>query len=827
MVPLAPFGPNSRLDRTPALSDIECFVLPNLSLAADELARGRIPLWNPYAGTGAPCLANEQSAVLHPFTLAGMCLPWRSSLTLIAVMRWLLAYLGVFVLARDLGLPAFACSFAAASHTLAGVTVVWMGYPVGAVFAHVPVLLWLARRHARGAGWGRAAALTAVLASTILSGHVEYLLVVWALTAAVWLESSPRRFMKAVPRLATCMGVAVLLAAAMLLPSVEYLSLCTSTDARHAGGRPLALARSYFLPAMVDPSFTRVRVSGPLVANGTNPLILASVHTGSLALALVFLAVGLRRWRRLGWLCLAAVLLLAGGSPARAIWAVPPLSWMTPEKLVALPILGVSLLAGAGAAVLAEGGAGRRAVLSLVAGVALCATIVALEPLLLPPAAALPAMGRLAAPAGAMLVAGLALLTLPARFRVWLLFGGLLAERALAFATFNLWQPPATIFPPLEIVERIRREVGPDRVTAAGDVLPPTFSTVYRLRDTRAYDGLGVLAYDQALRRDGNRDFFGRHFHLPSVLSRLAGARVLVVAPAARSEWAGQRSTTADAPELWGGARAQQAFRAPPGAIHRLALFVRTVPEPGTSVTVELRRTDGAPRTLASARLDPTSMRASGWVRVPVSPSVAVEDGAQLAISIQADGGGPGRGLVLGAAPRSRGPRLLVQRRPMNLALAFELRYGPDPRSRILGQQVGLRATVDDEALPRIRLASVPRDRSRIRIERDDPTRLLVRVDARAADRLVVADLRFPGWRCFIDGHPTRIESEAVFRAVEVPAGTHRVAMDYAPSSYQLGLFVTCMALCAGAIPVAMGEARPRGGHGGRPRPVAVGTKPE
>ncbi|MCZ7542814.1 MAG: hypothetical protein M5R40_04420 [Anaerolineae bacterium] len=54
--------------------------VPWRDFAFAELAAGRLPLWNPYLGGGAPLLANYQTAFFYPPTGSSSSSPrrWRS-----------------------------------------------------------------------------------------------------------------------------------------------------------------------------------------------------------------------------------------------------------------------------------------------------------------------------------------------------------------------------------------------------------------------------------------------------------------------------------------------------------------------------------------------------------------------------------------------------------------------------------------------------------------------------------------------------------------------------------------------------------------------------
>jgi hypothetical protein len=61
---------------------------------------------------------------------------------------------------------------------------------------------------------------------------------------------------------------------------------------------------------------------------------------------------------------------------------------------------------------------------------------------------------------------------------------------------------------------------------------------------------------------------------------------------------------------------------------------------------------------------------------------------------------------------------------------------------------------------------------------------------------LTYVDAFYPGWKAFIDDVPTQLfKSLDVYKAVEVPAGRHRVQFVYDPASYRHGKWITFIAL--------------------------------
>ncbi|MFN7971058.1 MAG: hypothetical protein U0166_01690 [Acidobacteriota bacterium] len=228
---LPPFERPVDFERADMARDVELALLPFRAHTHREYARGRVPLWNPYGAGGAPFAGNQQSAVFHPFTLLGLLLPWRAALVLVSAGTFLLAFGGTWMLARDLGATPLGAALAAVSFAMGGFVVEPICYPFLGTLVHLPILVALARRHARGElgpAW-----LAAALASSILMGHFEYLPVIWLIAGLSWLGARGDR---ALARGVLTFALGAGLSALMLLPSIEYLVNSTQLAKRRGLG---------------------------------------------------------------------------------------------------------------------------------------------------------------------------------------------------------------------------------------------------------------------------------------------------------------------------------------------------------------------------------------------------------------------------------------------------------------------------------------------------------------------------------------------------------------------------------------------------------------
>lgn len=93
------------------------------------------------------------------------------------------------------------------------------------------------------------------------------------------------------------------------------------------------------------------------------------------------------------------------------------------------------------------------------------------------------------------------------------------------------------------------------------------------------------------------------------------------------------------------------------------------------------------------------------------------------------------------------------------------------------------RVTIDDETpLLRPRSIAMAGPAGTARISKWQPGRIAVDVQARSAGVLILHDVYYPGWIAEVDGIRTQIHrADVMFRAVEVPAGRHRVTFRFAP----------------------------------------------
>ncbi|MCC7451659.1 MAG: hypothetical protein IT324_29900, partial [Anaerolineae bacterium] len=163
------------------LGDALFWGLPSLQFypwrdfAMGELAQGRLPLWNPYNGAGAPLLANYQSALLYPphllyFVWAGpQMMGWLGMLHL----AW--AGLGMWLLTGRLQMPLLGRGITTLAYPLSNTLVARFGtIPMLDVAAWLPWLILTVDALIERVTLARVLALAGAAAMQLLAGHAQW-----------------------------------------------------------------------------------------------------------------------------------------------------------------------------------------------------------------------------------------------------------------------------------------------------------------------------------------------------------------------------------------------------------------------------------------------------------------------------------------------------------------------------------------------------------------------------------------------------------------------------------------------------------------------------
>jgi hypothetical protein len=217
---LLPFAPVVVGLRTLSHRDTDRLYAPIRTLVVEALRHGRLPLWNPYEGTGKPLFAEGIHSVLHPISLAGAALA-PASIDFLLLAYLVAAAVGAFLLARALEASPPAAAAAGLAFALSGYSVSMTGNLVFlAGCSSLPWLVAAARKAGAGSPWGPLATALAT-AAAFLSGDVQTALVGLALGALLAAQAGGLR---GVARASAGMVCGVLLAGVQLASTRELLA---------------------------------------------------------------------------------------------------------------------------------------------------------------------------------------------------------------------------------------------------------------------------------------------------------------------------------------------------------------------------------------------------------------------------------------------------------------------------------------------------------------------------------------------------------------------------------------------------------------------------
>ena len=358
-------------------------VEPERRFAAAELRAGRLPMWVPYAYTGAPFVCPKFS----PFSVLGCCTESPVILAWIQLSIAIVAGAGAYAFfRRAMGLGYWPSAICAWCYPLTGFFVLWQGFRAAWSVCWFPWLLLTVHQtvHQRERGWGTIAlAVTTGLALTNQLDLVAQELLLSGLFALGCLlelrtadraadASSPggtpsrHKIGLAVTRLALGWTLGLLLAAPYLLPLVAYGRTGARMTQRGQGGEerpPIGLAA---LPQLVLPDIYGSTRTGSLHLNPGHPA--ESSASGYCGLVATLVAAPLawsnrkQRVRNLFW----AALVLLGMSwqlnlPGFVqLLRLPGLNFMSHNRLVFGSGFALLALAAAGLQSLLEPTAARE-----------------------------------------------------------------------------------------------------------------------------------------------------------------------------------------------------------------------------------------------------------------------------------------------------------------------------------------------------------------------------------------------------------------------------------------------------------------------------------
>lgn len=823
--------------RNQVLSDPFTEFVPWILYAKAELLNGRLPLWNPMNGAGAPLLGNYQSAPFSLFSAPFYLLSLKLALLVTAFARVFLTGWFTYLLLRRLALAELAALGGALAFSYCGYNTLLLSYPHSAVSAYLPAVLWCVEVVVQRCelAWPTGAKpritawlvlLCALLVGQTLAGHPETLYFCLVITAAwvlarlatlAWrMRAEPRGVARTAwvgVRLLIVGVLAALLSAPQLAPFFEYLANCSRLNGEAPPSiKPITLEHwaSLVFPDMFGRP-TDGEAFGPKLPL-PNYEIANLAYTGALVGLLALIS--MLRLRRDARAAVSSVLLVgwacwAYGVPGfeRLTALIPGASHAPPWVSQVVGVFAAAVLAAFELDTILRSSAKRRW-LGSAGMVVLCGVLLAVVVSSARTQIAAVAQG-LSTPADkverahehvwamSLWIAGGALVlaaayvtsnTFARRALVTLGLVSIFVQTAMVFAPYQTVCADRYVYPRTRAMITLRRLVG-DNVflSLTREGMPANTNMVYGLRQAANYDALMVNVFN----------IWHSASCSPIDMWRAAMTGDEAVLTSLGAEYCAIRPPGVSAPPEengkptphWRGdpARLQLVGRAGGQLIHRF--------------DAPVNRARLAPYAILCT--DEADWRARSTTPGPAFETTVMlgpDTPASFAVRTRADAARDLTESVRKPGPRGKG---LVDGGTATAGDSNESDVDEDAPAR---KPANARGESKRRARARARAGS-----GRVTVLDELPMALRLRVDAPSANYLVLTKANYPGWTARIDGVETPlVRANYAFCAVDVPAGEHVVEVRYEPASWRWGLALGAAGLLGLVVFGFLGRARER-----------------
>ena len=488
----------------PALADVTQVFHPWTLYGAREIAAGRFPFWNPYAYTGAPFFSNPQTATLFPLTWLAWALPSTLALTLPSLLKLVGAGLAMYWFLRLLAVTPIPAFVGAAGYMLSSTLIAWLPWTFATTMVFVPLLFALVERLARRRQPRDIGLLALAVGLDVLAGYPQATMHALLATAAWTLARAPWGAGAAgfLARVAAAVALGGALAAAQILPALDYVSESAVYAYRNQWTMPLAAPPRATITALLPYLFGRGVTTWSIVQFGITSIYVGLVPCVALPLAVL-------AWRRSPTPFFAGLTVAVGavhyGAPLAATLArAPGMSFGNNLRLMPLLAFALCTLGALGLDVAARGTWRAEARPAMVVRAWFVALVVlAVGAVVL--ATADPRAVAVRPTLPVQLLATLAGLTAAAvGLLAWLRDGRArwgfvlavvqVASLAPLAATYQPVRGTRWLYPTPPALEWLRSRAAPSRV-----LKPDSTGFLYGLREAHGYDGLAPRRVEQLL----------------------------------------------------------------------------------------------------------------------------------------------------------------------------------------------------------------------------------------------------------------------------------------------------------------------------------------
>ncbi len=196
--------------------------IPSKVFLIEELKQGKFPLWNPYILSGTPFLADINLGLLYPLNVLYVMFPPFQALTAGVMLDFIIAVIGMYILARSLRLTQFASTVTSVIFTLSGTMIVYINnVPMLQVAALLPWVAWTWMAYFYKPTKKYYCILVGLLTFQIIAGHPQFTYYTWLWGIAYVLFVSPISIKQKFISFASVCGLVFLLSAIQIIPFIE------------------------------------------------------------------------------------------------------------------------------------------------------------------------------------------------------------------------------------------------------------------------------------------------------------------------------------------------------------------------------------------------------------------------------------------------------------------------------------------------------------------------------------------------------------------------------------------------------------------------------
>lgn len=243
-----------------SMPDVIGQIYPWKKFTIDAIKAGTIPFWNPYSFSGTPHLANYQSAVLSPFNLGFILLPFVDWWSFLIVLQPFLAGIFMYTYLRSLKVAPPGSLISSLSFMFCGFITSWMAYgTLGFAILFLPLTLYAIEKYKNTRCSRYLLLLCITFPLSFFSGHFQTSTYFLIFTFAyVLFISISKKDLKLFLFLFLSMFLGWLLILPQLLPSVEfYLQTIRSTIIQKTEAIPWGYLPTFFAPDFFGNPVTR------------------------------------------------------------------------------------------------------------------------------------------------------------------------------------------------------------------------------------------------------------------------------------------------------------------------------------------------------------------------------------------------------------------------------------------------------------------------------------------------------------------------------------------------------------------------------------------